>query len=97
MSEEGNAGHNAQTKNVGGVTGQRLNAFLERIERLEEEKAGLAEDIKEVFSEAKGTGFDVKTMRRIIKLRKMSVEKRREEEELLDLYAAAIGMQGVLL
>lgn len=97
MSEEsGNAGHNAQAKDVGGVAGQRLNAFLERIERLEEEKSGLAEDIKEVYAEAKGTGFDVKTMRRIVRLRKMSVEKRREEEELLDLYAAAIGMQGTL-
>ena len=96
--EDGNAGHNAgETKDVGGVAGQRLKSFLERIERLEEEKSGLAEDIKKVFSEAKGVGFDVKTMRKILRLRKMDAEKRREEQELLDLYAAAIGMQGSLL
>jgi uncharacterized protein (UPF0335 family) len=91
-------GHNTgEAQDVGGVAGQRLKAFIERVERLEEEKAALAEDIKEVFAEAKGTGFDVKTMRKIIKLRKMDAEKRREEQELLDLYASAIGMQGVLL
>lgn len=79
-------------KDVGGVAGKRLLSFFERIERLEEEKAALAEDIKEVFAEAKGVGFDVKTMRRILKLRKMGVEKRREEDELLQLYLGAIGM-----
>lgn len=77
---------------VGGVSGKRLQAFFERIERLEEEKAALAEDIKEVFAEAKAVGFDVKIMRRIMKLRKMDPEKRQEEDHLLDLYMAAIGM-----
>lgn len=81
-----------EAQDVGGVGGQRLRSFIERIERLEEEKAALAEDIKEVYAEAKGTGFDVKTMRKIVKLRKMDVEKRREEDELLELYKAAIGL-----
>ena len=77
---------------VGGVAGTRLKSFIERIERLEEEKAALMEDIKEVYAEAKGTGFDTKTMRKIVSLRKMDHEKRRESEELLDLYKSAIGM-----
>ena len=81
-----------EASDVGGVAGARLKAFIERIERLEEEKAALMEDIKEVYAEAKGTGFDTKTMRKIISLRKMDTEKRRESEELLDLYKSAIGM-----
>lgn len=88
-AEESSAG---KTNDVGGVAGKRLQSFLERIERLEGEKAVLAEDIKEVYAEAKGVGFDVKTMRRIISLRKMDAEKRRESEELLELYKAAIGL-----
>ena len=80
------------TSDVGGVAGQRLISFIERIERLEEEKAALMEDIKEVYAEAKGVGFDVKIIRKIISLRKMDHEKRRETEELLDLYKSAIGM-----
>lgn len=83
-------------QHVGGVAGQRLKSFIERVERLEEEKAALMEDIKEVFAEAKGVGFDTKTMRRLIKLRKMDAQKRTEDQELLSLYADAIGMQGVL-
>lgn len=78
---------------VGGVSGQRLKAFIERVERLEEEKAGLAEDIKDIMAEAKGVGFDTKTMRKVIRLRKMDKEKRREEEELLELYKSAIGLE----
>ena len=70
----------------------RLKSFIERIERLEEEKAGIAADIKEVFAEAKGTGFDVKIMRQIIRLRKMEQADRLEQEELLDLYQRALGM-----
>lgn len=79
-------------QDVGGVAGARLKSFIERVERLEEEKAVLMEDIKEVYAEAKGVGFDVKTMRKIISLRKMDAEKRRESEELLELYKAAVGM-----
>jgi uncharacterized protein (UPF0335 family) len=82
-----------ETSDVGGVAGKRLKSFLDRVERLEEEKKGLADDIKDIYAEAKGVGFDVKTMRKILKLRKMEVEKRREEEELLELYKAAIGLE----
>ena len=71
---------------------KRLRSFIERIERLEEEKAGIAADIKEVFAEAKGTGFDVKVMRQIIRIRKQDADDRREQEELLDLYKRALGM-----
>lgn len=82
-----------QTADVGGVAGKRLLSFFDRIERLEEEKAALAEDIKDVYAEAKAAGFEVKIMRRIMKLRKMEIEKRREEDELLTLYMSAIGME----
>jgi len=77
---------------VAGVAGDRLRSFIERIERLEEEKAALSEDIKEVYSEAKGTGFDVKIMRQIIRLRKMEDGDRSEMEEVLDVYKRALGM-----
>lgn len=69
-----------------------LKAFVERIERLEEEKRALAEDVKEVYAEAKGVGYDVKIMRKIIGLRRQDKNKRREEEEILDLYLSALGM-----
>lgn len=81
-----------ETKDVGGVAGQRLASFIERVERLEEEKTALMEDIKEVYAEAKGVGFDVKTIRKVVALRKMDGEKRREAEQLLDLYKAAVGL-----
>ncbi len=77
----------------GEISGQRLKSFIQRIEKLEESKASVLEDIKDVYGEAKSTGFDVKIIRKIISLRKMEVEKRREEEELLDLYKSAIGME----
>lgn len=79
-------------KNVGGVSGERLVQLIQRIERLEEEKSGLAEDIKEVYGEAKSAGYEVKIMRQIVRLRKMDTQKRMEQQELLDLYAAALGM-----
>ena len=69
-----------------------LKAFIERIERLEEEKRALAEDIKDVYSEAKGTGYDVKIMRKIVSMRRQDHHKRKEEEEILDLYLSALGM-----
>lgn len=78
---------------VGGVSGKRLKAFIERVERLEEEKAAIAEDVRDVYGEAKATGFDPKVMRKIVALRKTNLEKRREMQELLDLYMAAIGME----
>ena len=73
------------------VAGQ-LRAFIERIERLEEEKKTITDDIKEVYAEAKGTGFDTKAMRSIIRLRKKDQAERQEEETILDLYKAALGM-----
>ena len=77
---------------VGGVAVERLKSFIERIERLEEEKRGLSDDIKEVYAEAKGTGFEPKIMRQIIKLRRMDKQEVDEEEGLLDLYKRALGM-----
>lgn len=77
---------------VGGIAADHLRSFIERIERLEEEKAALSADIKDVFAEAKGTGFDVKTMRQIIKIRKMEPHVVEEQETLLDLYKRALGM-----
>ena len=77
---------------VGGVAGEQLKSFIERIERLEEEKRALAEDIKEVYAEAKGTGFDTKIMRQLIKLRKLDKDDLDEQETLLDVYKRAIGM-----
>jgi uncharacterized protein (UPF0335 family) len=77
---------------VGGIAGERLKSFIERIERLEEEKRALGADIKEVFAEAKGVGFDVKTMRQVIKLRKMDQDDLDAQEALLDTYKRALGM-----
>jgi uncharacterized protein (UPF0335 family) len=77
---------------VGGVAGEQLKSFIERIERLEEERRTLSGDIKEVYAEAKGTGFEPKIMRQIIKIRKMDKEEVDEEESLLDLYKRALGM-----
>jgi uncharacterized protein (UPF0335 family) len=77
---------------VGGVSGAKLKAFVERIERMEEEKAAMASDIRDTYAEAKAFGFDAKVMRAIVKIRKQDTEKRREHEELLDLYKMALGM-----
>jgi len=76
----------------GGVAGERLKSFIERIERLEEEKRALSADIKEVYSEAKGVGFDLKTIREIIKIRRMDEDDLDEREALLDTYKLALGM-----
>ena len=78
---------------VGGIGVERLRAFIERIERLEEEKAALSADIREVYAEAKATGFDTKIMRQVVKLRKMDTNDRQEQEELLDLYKRAVGLE----
>ena len=77
---------------VGGISGTRLRSFIERIERLEEEKAALAADIREVYSEAKGSGFDPKIMRHIVKLRKLDEADRSEQEAVLEVYLSALGM-----
>ena len=75
---------------VGGVAGERLRSFIQRIERLEEEKQALAADIREVYSEAKGSGFDIKVMRQLIRLRKMDSDARSEMEAVLDVYERAL-------
>ncbi|MFA5969690.1 MAG: DUF2312 domain-containing protein [Sphingomonas sp.] len=74
------------------IAADQLRLLIERIERLEEEKSGIADDIKDVYAEAKSTGFDVKTMRTIIRLRKMEKHHRDEAEMLLDTYKAALGL-----
>ncbi len=74
------------------VAAERLRSFIERIERLEEEKAALAQDIREVYSEAKSAGFDTKIMRQVVRLRKMDAADRQEQEALLDVYKQAVGL-----
>ena len=78
---------------VQGVSGERLKQYIERIERMEAEKSGLGDDIRDVYAEAKSAGFDSKIMRMIVRLRKMASDKRREEEEILDIYKSAIGLE----
>lgn len=77
---------------VSGVATGQLRSLIERIERLEEEKAALSADIREVYAEAKGQGFDAKIMRQVVRLRKMDRHERMEQETLLDLYLDALGM-----
>ena len=77
---------------IAGIAGERLRSLIERIERLEEEKRTLGADIKEVYAEAKGTGFDTKIMRQIIRLRRMDKDDVDEQETLLDIYKRALGM-----
>lgn len=77
---------------IGGSSGEKLRSLIARVERLEEEKAAIAADISAVYSEAKSFGFDVKTMRQIVKLRKLTPIQREEQEALLDIYKAALGM-----
>jgi len=75
------------------VAAGQLRAFIERIERLEEEKQTIADDIKDVYAELKGTGFETKAVRTIVRLRKKDAAERQEEEAILDLYKAALGME----
>jgi uncharacterized protein (UPF0335 family) len=81
------------TVNPDEVAKEQLTAFVERIERLEEEKKGISDDIKEVYAEAKGNGFDVKVLRKVISVRKQDASERAEQEAILDLYLQALGMQ----
>lgn len=91
---KGNLTHD--TRNSSGVEDSvaqdQLRAFIERIERMEEEKAAIAADIKEIYAEAKGTGFDTKILRKIVSIRKMDANERMEQEALLELYMSALGM-----
>jgi uncharacterized protein (UPF0335 family) len=70
----------------------QLKAFIERVERLEEEKKTIADDIRDVYAEAKGTGFDIKALRTIVRMRKQDDNERREQEEILETYMHALGM-----
>jgi uncharacterized protein (UPF0335 family) len=76
-----------------GFAKEHLKSFIERVERLEEEKAALAADIREVYSEAKGQGFDTKIMRQVVRLRKLDTADRQEQDAILDLYMSALGMK----
>lgn len=80
------------TKNVNGITGEQLLSVIERIERLEQDKTNIAEDIKSVLAEAKNNGFDTKIIKQIVKIRKQEERERQEQEALLETYMAAIGM-----
>ncbi len=82
----------SETGSSGTIAGEQLRSLIERIERLEEEKSTLTADIKEVYAEAKGTGFEPKIMRQIVRLRKMDSSDRQEQEALLDLYRGAVGL-----
>ena len=75
------------------VAQDQLRAFIERIERMEEEKKAIADDIKEIYAEAKGNGFDTKVLRQVVRIRKQDRAERMEQEALLDLYMAALGMR----
>jgi uncharacterized protein (UPF0335 family) len=79
-------GHNSVAKD-------QLRAIVERIERVEEERKGLADDVKDIFTEAKATGYDVKALRAIIRLRRQDATKRREHEAMVDLYKGGLGME----
>jgi uncharacterized protein (UPF0335 family) len=80
------------TVNSDSVAQDQLRAFIERIERMEEEKRAISDDIKEIYAEAKGNGFDTKVLRQIIRIRKQDHAERMEQEALLELYMAALGM-----
>jgi uncharacterized protein (UPF0335 family) len=77
---------------VGGIAKEQLQSIVERIEKLEEEKANLAADVREVYAEAKANGFDAKTLRQVVRLRKLDADDRQEQEYMLDLYLAALNM-----
>lgn len=85
-------GHNSNDPAVGGIAADRLRSIIERVERLEEERKGLAGDIKDIFTEAKSAGFDVKVLRQIIRIRKQEPAEVEEQETLLDVYRRALGM-----
>ncbi|NHN82138.1 DUF2312 domain-containing protein, partial [Acetobacter lovaniensis] len=84
--------HNSNDPAVGGIAADRLRSIVERVERLEEERKGLAGDIKDIFTEAKSAGFEVKVLRQIIRIRKQDPDDVEEQETLLDIYRRALGM-----
>lgn len=92
MFDEGDAGTDTSAATVGGIAADRLRSIIERVERLEEERKALAADIKDIFTEAKSAGFDVKTIRHIIRIRRQDPAAVEEQESLLDIYRRALGM-----
>lgn len=88
---DGGEGHNSST-----VAASQLRLFIERIERLEEEKKGIADDIRDAYAEAKANGYDTKIMRLMVRLRKMETHQRQEQAAIAETYASALGLQGVL-
>jgi uncharacterized protein (UPF0335 family) len=78
---------------TGAIAADVLRSFIERVERLEEEKKNIADDIKDVYTEAKSSGFEPKIMRQVVRLRKMETADRQEQEALLDLYSHAVGLE----
>lgn len=83
----------ADTISSDSVAQDQLKAFVERIERMAEEKKAITDDIREIYAEAKGNGFDTKVLRQVVKIRKQDHSERLEQEAILDLYLAALGMQ----
>ena len=86
-------GSSVSKKKAGPISAERLKSFVERIEKLEEERHAIGSDIRDVYSEAKGVGYDVKTMRKIVSLRKLDAADRAEAATLLDMYCHALGME----
>ncbi len=78
---------------IGGIEAKQLKSIIDRVEKLEEEKTAIAADIREIFAEAKGNGYDTKTLRQVMKLRKMENNEREEQEYLLETYLRALGMR----
>lgn len=89
-------GHNKPPKvKFGGISGDQLRQYIDRIERVDQEKGELADHLRDIFAEAKGNGFDTKAMRRLIKLRKLGADERMEQEAIDDMYKHALGMIGI--
>src|SRR4051812_24169282 len=86
-------GHNSKKPRAGGIAVDQLKSIIGRVEKLQEEKAGIAADIRDVFAEAKGNGFNVPAIRKILNIRKMDEAEREEAETVLDTYLRALGMQ----
>ena len=92
MAKKSEAGHDVT--HLGNADTGHLRAFVERVERLEEEKKAIADDIRDVYAEAKGNGFDVRALRTVIKLRRQDINERKEAEAILETYLHALGMLG---
>jgi len=86
-------GHISRKARVGGIAVEQLRSVIERLERMEEEKAAIAADIRDIYSEAAGSGFDRKAIRAVLKLRKLDSAEREEQETVLETYLAALGMR----